>query len=255
MADFKREIDNENLWQSIHDEAQLVADECELLSDFYHRNILQHTSYQQALAHVLAEKLTATPAQTHAWQKVLLEVMEVEPSIYHAALKDLLCQLQTNASIKDNYTPLLYFGGYQALQCYRFAHYFWHHEKSALALFIQGRMVSLFGVDIHPAAVIGKGIFMDHAVAIVIGETAVIEDDVTLFQSVTLGGTGKGAGDRHPKVRKGAFIGAGTQVFGNIEIGENAKIAGGAVVVKPVAANSTVVGKTAQPLTLKNKQV
>ncbi len=249
MANFKREINAEDLWKNILDEAQLVANEFELLSDFYRRNILQHSSFQQALAHVLAEKLTDDPSQTQAWQALLLEVMDAEPCIYQAALDDLLCQLQSNASIKDNYTPLLYFGGYQALQCYRFSHFFWHQKKSALALFIQGRMVSLFGVDIHPAAVIGKGIFMDHAVAIVIGETAIVEDDVTLFQSVTLGGTGKGMGDRHPKVRKGAFIGAGTQVFGNIEIGENAKVAGGTVVVKSVAANTTVIGSVARPLT------
>jgi len=248
MADFKREVDTENLWQRILEEAQAIANEFELLSRFYQRNILQHPSYQAALAYVLAEKLSDSPEQVARWQDTLEAAMLAEPKIYQAALADLLCQLQTNASIKDHYTPLLYFGGYQALECHRFSHYFWHHNQEALALYIQGRMVSLFGVDIHPGAKIGAGIFMDHAMGIVIGETAVIEDDVTLFQSVTLGGTGKGEGDRHPKVRKGAFIGAGTQVFGNIEIGENAKVAGGTVVVKAVAANTTVVGKVAQPL-------
>ena len=249
MADFTRHIEIDTLWQSIQSQAQAVADEFTLLADFYHRSILQHSDYQAALAYVLAEKISDNPDNILLWQHTFLDAMQAAPNIYQAALADLLCQLKSNASIKDNYTPLLYFGGNQALQCHRFAHYFWHHGKAALALFIQGRMVSLFGVDIHPGAVIGKGIFIDHAVGIVIGETAVVEDEVTLFQSVTLGGTGKGTGDRHPKVRKGAFIGAGTQVFGNIEIGRYAKVAGGTVVVKPVAANTTVVGTVAQPLT------
>ena len=117
-----------------------------------------------------------------------------------------------------------------------------------MANYILSRMVSLYGVDIHPAAKIGSGIFMDHVVGIVIGETAVVEDDVTLFQNVTIGGTGKGSGDRHPKVCRGAFFGAGAQVFGNIEIGACAKIASGAVVVKAVAPGTTVVGPEVKPL-------
>jgi len=245
MAEYKREIDVENLWQTILQEVQAVADEFELLADFYNRQILQHQSYDEALTYILAEKLADRASQPEQWQQFLLRLMAAEPAIGYAALKDLLCQLQSNASIKDHYTPLLHFGGYQALQCYRFAHYCWNNNMRAMASYIQGQIVTQFGVDIHPGAVIGKGIFMDHAVGIVIGETAVVEDDVTLFQSVTLGGTGKGTGDRHPKVRQGAFIGSGAVVLGNIEIGENAKIAGGAVVVKPVAPGSTVVGPVA----------
>ncbi|EGG95542.1 Serine acetyltransferase [gamma proteobacterium IMCC1989] len=248
MTDYLREIDTNNLWPVILQEAKYVADEFPLLAEFYRRNILQHDNYDAALAYVLAEKLSDSVEQISDWQYFLLDVMSNNPAIGQAAMQDLLCQLQGNASIKDNYTPLLYFGGYQALQCYRFAHDCWNTNKRPVANYIQGRMVTLFGVDIHPAAVIGTGIFMDHAVGIVIGETAVIEDEVTLFQSVTLGGAGKGVGDRHPKVRKGAFIGSGAVIFGNIEIGEYAKVAGGAVVVKPVAANTTVVGPIAQAI-------
>ncbi len=254
MADYQREINIENLWDIILQEAESVATDSPLLADFYQRNILQHHSYDAALAYILAEKLSDPVFQTNVsktrdWQHFLLDIMSKQSNIAQAAMKDLICQLKSNASIKDHYTPLLYFGGYQALQSYRFAHYCWNNNQHAIANYIQGRVVVLYGVDIHPGAIIGEGIFIDHAVGIVIGETAVVEDDVTLFQSVTLGGTGKGVGDRHPKVRKGAFIGSGAVIFGNIEIGENAKVAGGAVVVKPVAANTTVVGAAATVVT------
>lgn len=252
MAEYRRDIDIENLWQIILQEARVATDEFPLLADFYLRNILQHKSYDEALAYILAARLVARLVDQDElvgqWQQFLLKLMAENSCISRAAKKDLLCQLQSNASIKDHYTPLLYFSGYQALQCHRLAHHCWHSNKRAMASYIHGQTVTLYGVDIHPAAVIGEGIFMDHAVGIVIGETAVVEDDVTLFQNVTLGGTGKGSGDRHPKVRKGAFIGSGAVVFGNIEIGENAKIAGGAIVVKSVAPNSTVVGTAARPV-------
>jgi len=254
MPEFERHIDIENLWTTMVEEARRDGSELPLLADFYHRNIVQHCNYGSALAYVLAEKMADNPSQVSQWQQLFESYMLANKAIGRAAAKDLLCQLQSNASIKDHYSPLLYFGGYQALQCYRLAHYCWLNNQRAMASYIQGRVVTLFGVDIHPGAVIGEGIFLDHAVGVVIGETAVVEDDVTLFQSVTLGGTGKGTGDRHPKVRRGAFIGSGAVIFGNIEIGENAKIAGGAVVVKSVEAGATVVGPIAKPIGTKNNK-
>lgn len=248
MNQYQRHIDVDNLWSTIIAETKAVVAETPLLTSFYDRNILQHHSYDAALAYVLAEKMADTPDNTNQWQECFLGLMGEHKSIGQAASHDLLCQLRNNAAIKDHYQPLLYFGGYQALQCYRLAHICWHHQQAALASYIQSKVVSLYGVDIHPAAKIGAGIFMDHAVGIVIGETAVVEDDVTLFQNVTLGGTGKGSGDRHPKVRRGAFVGSGAQIFGNIEIGAHAKVAGGAVVVKPVLPGTTVVGPAAKTL-------
>lgn len=248
MTQYQRQIDTKNLWSIIQQEAACIANESSLLDDFYQRNILQHSTFGEALAFVLAEKLADKPEQLAQWQHYIRSILAESQEINTAAKQDLLCQLQSNASIKDHSTPLLYFGGYQALQCYRLAHFCWCHQQRAMASYIQSRMVTLFGVDIHPGAVIGSGIFMDHAVGIVIGETAVVEDDVTLFQSVTLGGTGKGVGDRHPKVRRGAFIGCGAVIFGNIEVGVNAKVAGGAVVVKNVAAETTVVGPIAKEI-------
>lgn len=264
MSDYERVVDAAQLWPNILRETQQEIKNNHLLGHFLQRNITKHSSFEAALCHILAEKLADQDADVTDWQTYLYNIICTQTdaqqqgsaseikvkTIKHAALEDLLCQLRSNASIKDHYSPLLFFAGYQALQCYRFAHYCWHNDQRVMASFIQAKCVSLFGVDIHPAAVIGCGIFLDHSVAVVIGETAVVEDDVTIFQSVTLGGTGKSGGDRHPKVRKGAFIGSGTVIYGNIEIGRNAKVAGGTVVVKDVAENSTVLGPIAKPRVL-----
>ena len=137
---------------------------------------------------------------------------------------------------------LLFFKGFQALQSYRIAHWLWVQGRECLALFFQSRIALTFGVDIHPAAKLGKGIMLDHATGIVIGETTIVEDDVSIMQEVTLGGTGKECGDRHPKVRRGVLISAGAKILGNIEIGENAKVGAGSVVLKPVAPHTTVAG-------------
>ncbi len=250
MTDYQRKINVDTLWQTVIEEARQIVDSSPLLESFYERNILQHQTFKSALTFILAEKLAEDSKQCTAWLSFLQKIMSDDSTIEAAALDDLLCQLQSNASIKDHYSPLLYFAGYQALQAHRFAHYCWLNDDKATANYIQSRIVSLYGVDIHPAAVIGRRIFIDHAVGIVIGETAVIEDEVTLFQSVTLGGTGKMSGDRHPKIRKGAFIGSGAVILGNIEIGQGAKIAAGSVVLKPVNPYETVVGVAAKPLSL-----
>lgn len=245
MADFQREIDLDRLWPTMLDEARAAADQFPLLAAFYRRQLIDRSDLGDALAHILAERLADRSDGVDQWHGFIAEIMGQSPAIVDAALEDLLCQLRSNASIKDHFSPLLYFGGFQALQCYRVAHHCWHNDQQQMASYIQGQMVTQFGVDIHPAARIGRGIFIDHAVAIVIGETAVIEDGVTMFQSVTLGGTGKGSGERHPKVRRGAFIGSGAVILGNIEIGAGAKIAGGAVVVKDVPPGTTALGQTA----------
>jgi len=248
MTDYHRSIDLERLWHTVLAEARTDAQRFPVLADFYRLNLLQHATFAAALAYVLAAKLADSDAQIVPWHRLFNDLMAAHPEIEAAALKDLSCQLQSNASVKDHYTPLLHFGGYQALQSYRLAHACWQQGDRPLANYIQGRVVTLYGVDIHPAAQLGAGIFIDHAVGIVVGETAVIEDDVTIFQSVTLGGTGKGSGDRHPKVRQGVFIGSGALILGNIEIGAGAKVGAGAIVVKSVAPNQTVIGTAAKSI-------
>ena len=142
--------------------------------------------------------------------------------------------------------PFLFFKGFHALQAYRLAHWLWNEKRRHLALYLQTRVSDLFAVDIHPAARIGSGIMMDHATGIVIGETAVVEDNVSMLHAVTLGGTGKEAGDRHPKIRTGVLIGAGAKILGNIEIGKGARVAAGSVVLQNVPPCKTVAGVPAK---------
>jgi len=245
---FQPQVNSDQLWQQIKSEATADAKMQPLLADFLYQQILQHPNFSASLAYILASKLASNPQGVVDWQQSLLLIMEQQPAFAHAALQDMRCQLQDNAAVKGSYTVLLYFSGFQALQMHRFAHYYWIRDNTAMANYIQSRALAAFGVDIHPGAQIGQAVFMDHAVGIVIGETAEIEDNVTLFQSVTLGGRGKGSGDRHPKVRRGAFIGAGAVVLGNIEIGVGAKVGAGALVVKSVGPGLSVIGHAANLL-------
>lgn len=245
MSDYYRQIDEQNIWQIMTAEAGVVAKDFPILASKYQASILNHSSFISALCYCLASKVSDEASAIPDWHQFLLATAAQHSVIEEGAKQDLFCQLKSNASIKDHHTPFLYFGGYHALQVHRFAHALWHDNQRAVASFMQSQSAACFGVDIHPAASIGLGIFIDHAVGIVIGETAVVEEGVTLFQGVTLGGTGKGEGERHPKVRKGAFIGAGAQLFGNIEVGAYAKVAGGAVLVNSVPEHVTVVGSKA----------
>ncbi|HVD73015.1 MAG TPA: serine O-acetyltransferase, partial [Xanthobacteraceae bacterium] len=142
--------------------------------------------------------------------------------------------------------PVLYFKGFHAIQTHRLAHWLWGRGRKDFAYYLQSQSSAVFQTDINPAVSIGRGIFLDHATGVVVGETAVIEDDVSILQEVTLGGTGKEAGDRHPKIRRGVLIGAGAKILGNIEIGHCARIAAGSVVLKSVPHNTTVAGVPAR---------
>ena len=142
--------------------------------------------------------------------------------------------------------PVLYFKGFHAIQTHRLAHWLWNSGRKDFALYLQSRSSEVFQTDIHPAAVMGKGIFLDHATGLVVGSTSVIGDDVSMLQDVTLGGTGKERGDRHPKIRRGVLIGAGAKILGNIEIGACSRIAAGSVVLQAVPRNSTVAGVPAK---------
>lgn len=158
-----------------------------------------------------------------------------------------ICAVKERDPAVDYYSiPLLYLKGFHALEAYRVGHWLWNQGRRALATYLQNQISVVFGVDIHPAAKIGRGIMLDHATGIVVGQTAVIENDVSILQNVTLGGTGKEHGDRHPKIREGVMIGAGAKVLGNIEVGAGAKIGAGSVVLNPVPAHTTVVGVPAK---------
>ncbi len=234
------------IWDTIRQEAQRQAVDEPILASFFHATILNHKRIEDALSFHLASKLDCPTASAMLIREVVEEAMCNDPTIIAAALADIQAVYDRDSACHSLSTPFLFFKGFHALQAYRIAHWLWCNDRKALALFLQNRISETFGVDIHPAATIGKGILMDHATGIVIGETASVGDNVSIMQSVTLGGTGKEAGDRHPKVRDGVLIAAGAKILGNIEIGVGAKIAAGSVVLKPVAAHTIVAGVPAK---------
>lgn len=236
----------DTLWDSIRIQTRQQAEREPVLASFLYSTILNHASLEASLSFHLANKLDSPALPAMLVREVIEQAMADDATISAAMRADLEAINERDSACCSLVTPLLFFKGFHALQSYRIAHWLWQHGRNSLALFLQNRISSVFAVDIHPAAKIGKGIMFDHATGIVIGETAVVEDDVSIMQSVTLGGTGKEAGDRHPKVRKGVLISAGAKILGNIEIGECAKVGAGSVVLKNVAPRTTVAGVPAR---------
>ena len=234
------------VWDEITAEATREVEEEPVLAGYYHANILGHQSLGSALAYMLSRKLSddAVPAVT--FRLVIEEVFRDAPEILKAVCADIAAVRTRDPAVDKLSAVLLYLKGFHAIQAYRVANYMWHKGRKSMALYIQSRVSCVLQVDIHPAAKIGQGVMFDHATGIVVGETSVIEDDVSILQSVTLGGTGKHEGDRHPKIREGVMIAAGAKIFGNIEIGTGAKIGGGSVVLDEVPAHTTVVGVPAR---------
>lgn len=210
--------------------------------------ILYHASFAQALAQRISFKLANHDIDQEELVSVIADAFVDDRRIIGNAVCDLEAIRDRDPSNADLLTPFLFFKGFIALQGQRVAHWLWTRNRRHLAPHFQSRTSEIFGVDIHPAARMGKGIMLDHGSGLVIGETAVVEDDVSILQNVTLGGTGKESGDRHPKVRRGALIGAGAKILGNIEIGTGAKVGAGSVVVGPVAAYTSVAGIPAKPI-------
>lgn len=235
-----------SLWQAMRNEVAGQAEHEPILASFFHATILNHDSLEAALSFVLASKLESTVLSSMLIREIIEEALLADPSICYAAEIDIKAAKSRDPACEHYCMPFLYFKGFHALQTYRVAHWLWHQERRSLAWFFQNQMSTKFGVDIHPAARIGCGIMLDHATGLVVGETAVIEDDVSILQSVTLGGTGKETGDRHPKIRKGVLIGAGATVIGNIEVGEGAKVGAGSVVLQDVPPHVTVAGVPAK---------
>ncbi|MFP4356618.1 MAG: serine O-acetyltransferase [Phycisphaerae bacterium] len=236
----------DELWETIQQE---VADQVQaepMLASFFHSVVLNHQSLADALSFRLAGQLAGPTLPALSLRDLFDEAYAGDPAIIGKVRNDIRAVCQRDPACDAYSIPLLYFKGFLALQAHRLGHYFWAHEREHLALFLQSRISEVFAVDIHPAARIGSGLLIDHATGLVIGETAVVEDDVSLLHEVTLGGTGKQTGDRHPKVRKGVLIGAGAKLLGNIEIGQGAKIGAGSVVLESVPPHSTAVGVPAK---------
>lgn len=238
----------DSTWNTVRTETEILAQEEPILASFLHATILNHDSFEAALSFHLASRLDSSTAPALLIREVVEEAFASDATIACAARYDLHATLERDSACNSLSAPFLFYKGYLALQTFRISHWLWHQNRIPLALFFQNRISVVFGVDIHPAAQIGKGIMLDHATGIVIGETAVVEDNVSIMQSVTLGGTGKESGDRHPKIREDVLIGAGAKILGNIEVGKGAQVGAGSVVLKPVRPHTVVAGVPAKEL-------
>jgi len=204
--------------------------------------VLAFDSLEESLASLLAEKLATTTLGASALRPVMLDAFRSGATIADAIRCDLSAYAERDPAAGGVAVPFLHFKGFHALEAYRVSHWLWLQNRKPLACHFQSRISEVFAVDIHPAARIGKGLFIDHATSLVIGETAVVGDDVSMLHEVTLGGTGKDVGDRHPKVADGVLIGAGAKILGNVRIGQGAKVGAGSVVLEDVPAHTTVAG-------------
>lgn len=234
------------VWQQIRREVQSELEREPALEEFLASTILSRRGLEDSLAWVLSHELASPMVSQPRLHEIFDEAHARDPALGDAARADLQAVRDRDPALETYFPALLFFKGYHALQAYRIAHRLWKDGRELAALLVQSRMAQVYGVDIHPAARIGAGIMIDHATGVVVGETAVIEDDVSILHEVTLGGTGKETGDRHPKVRAGVLIGAGAKLLGNVEIGTGAKVGAGSVVLSDVPAHRTVVGVPAE---------
>ena len=237
---------NDPIWNRIREEAARHASDEPILASFLHATILNHSRLELALSFHLASQLDSPTASSLLLREVMLEAMDSDAAIREAVRADLQAVEDRDSACHELYIPFLYFKGFHALQTQRLAHWLWNNGRESLALFFQNRMSTEFSVDIHPAARMGKGIMLDHATGLVIGETAVVGNNVSILQAVTLGGTGKDEGDRHPKICDGVLISAGAKILGNICVGQGAKVGANSVVLENVPPHTTVAGVPAK---------
>ena len=230
------------VWDRIRHEASQIVESEPLLGGLVHTSLLHHKSLEKALAYRMSVKLASREMSEQILREIADEAYADDPSIGCAARADIVAVFDRDPACVTLTQPILYFKGFQALQCFRVANWLWRRGQKHLAYFVQMRVSETFGIDIHPAAKIGKGLLFDHAHSIVIGETAAVGDNVSILHSVTLGGTGKGDGDRHPKVGDGVLLGAGAIILGNIRIGRCSRVAAGSVVLHDVPDCKTVAG-------------
>jgi serine O-acetyltransferase len=234
------------LWDRLKREAEALVVEEPALAGVVLGSVLQQPSLEAAVIHRVAGRLAHPSLAADMIEQAFQEAVESDPSIGAAFRADINAVLDRDPAASRVIEPVLYFKGFHAIQAHRLAHWLWRRDRQDFALYLQSRSSEVFQTDIHPAARIGRGIFLDHATGLVVGSTAVIEDNVSMLQNVTLGGTGKERGDRHPKIRHGVLIGAGAKILGNIEVGHCARVAAGSVVLKPVPNNATVAGVPAK---------
>jgi serine O-acetyltransferase len=234
------------VWSRIRDEAEEIARREPALASFIYSTVLHHDTLEAAVVHRVTERLDHADVSAELIRQAYGEALADEPALGIAFRADIVATFDRDPATDRLLEPVLYFKGFHAIQTHRLANWLWRKSRKDFAYYLQSRSSSVFQTDIHPAAPIGRGIFLDHATGLVVGETAVIEDDVSILHEVTLGGTGKDHGDRHPKIRRGVMLGAGAKIIGNIEIGQCARVAAGSVVLKSVPCNTTVAGVPAK---------
>jgi serine O-acetyltransferase len=234
------------VWTTLRREAEDMVAREPALAGFAYGSVLNHARLEDAVAHRIAERLDSPALDRAMIGSAFEEMFEAERDFPLALRADLVAVHERDPACSRFIEPVLFFKGFHAIETHRLAHYLHRAGRQDLALYLQSRASEVFQVDINPAVPMGRGIFIDHATGVVIGQTAVVEDDVSILQNVTLGGTGKERGDRHPKIRRGVLIGAGAKILGNIEIGHCSRVAAGSVVLHPVPPNTTVAGVPAK---------
>lgn len=235
-------------WQRLREDAAKVAGEEPVLASYLHSAILQHDRLRDALSYHLAQLMSDQSVNALQMREIFEDVYDGAPELEDIAALDMQAVLERDPACRSLLQPFLHFKGYQALQAYRVGHRLWASERADLALHFQSKVSRLFDVDIHPAAKVGHSVMIDHASGVVIGETAEVGDGCSLLHHVTLGGTGKIEGDRHPKIGRGVLVSVGAKVLGNIHVGDEARIAAGSVVLEDVPAGCTVAGVPAKPV-------
>lgn len=236
------------IWAEIHREIRDALVSEPSLSSYYQATVLNHARFSDAIAHHLANLLASPSLGAMTLQELFTEALQVDAQLEKSMMRDIRAHRERDPACDKFYIPFLFFKGFQALASWRIAHWLWQQGRRPLALFLQHQISQVFAVDIHPGASIGAGIMIDHATGVVIGETAIIEDNVSMLHAVTLGGSGATRSRRHPHVKQGVLIGVGAKLLGNIEIGEGAKIGAGSVVLESVDPRTTVAGVPAKPV-------
>jgi serine O-acetyltransferase len=243
-SDALRQVDP--VWTEVRREAEVIVAADPAIASFVYATILNHVRLEDAIIHRVAQRLDNAVVSAEVIRLAYRDALSEEPGLGEAMRCDIAAFYDRDPACDRRIEPVLYFKGFHAIQTHRLAHWLWKRGRRDFALYLQSRSSAAFQTDISPAAPMGRGIFLDHATGLVVGRTSVIEDNVSILQDVTLGGTGKEAGDRHPKIRRGVLIGAGAKILGNIEIGEGAKVAAGAVVLHHVPPYTTVAGVPAK---------
>jgi serine O-acetyltransferase len=236
------------IWQKLRFDARQAAEQEQALSSYLNATVLNHETFTEALCYQLAQKAGGPDMSALQIREICEEAYKSDPSIVTSAERDLQAVLERDPATRSTLQPFLFFKGFLALQTHRVGHWLWGQGRETLAFFLQSRMSELYAVDIHPAAPIGWGVFIDHGTGIVIGETARVGNDVSMLHGVTLGGTGKVFTDRHPKIGNGVLLGAGSKVLGNIKVGDEARVGSGSVVLSDVPPRCSVAGVPAKPV-------